>query len=296
MSRNCAIIVCDHGLGHVRRCALIAKEREKLGDLVTIFAPLTAVERLQRAVPSVAGLNVYDFATHTSPERIRLGLRESVEWLDNLPALDNFDSVICDNLPELLKIRPDAMLSANFFWHDVIVGAADDYIQFCENLLSLHKPIIIGCDQFAMEHVRNQVNFRSVALYKVPELVAAAADVTSDQRTDLLVTGGTTPAVHKQLQEIVQKLLDTGPKTYIHVHVDSELMPSNPPPWMSIACFSPAMYCRIKTAICRPGLGVISDLLTVGAEIIPVFEIQNKEMSHNAKILESISKHGPLMP
>ena len=34
MSSNCAIVVCDHGLGHIRRCALIAKARERLGVLL----------------------------------------------------------------------------------------------------------------------------------------------------------------------------------------------------------------------------------------------------------------------
>ena len=288
MSSTCAIVVCDHGLGHVRRCALMAKEREKNGENVTLFAPRASLARLQRAVPSVAGLKVEDFATRTSPERIRQGMPEAVEWLERLPALDVFDTVICDNLPELLALRPDSIISANFFWHDVIDKPAIDYVEYCTNLLFVHKPLVIGCEKFAMECVRKQYNFKPVSLYKVPELVAASEAMPDDQRTDLLVTGGSTSAVYKELQDYILKLMIKGPKPYIRIHVDPDLMPSDPPAWIVKADFSLEMYCRIKAAVCRPGLGVITDLLTVGAEIIPIFELGNSEMKHNADIISKI--------
>lgn len=215
MSGTCAIVVCDHGLGHVRRCALMAKEREQSGQRVTLFAPRASVERLQRAVPSTSGLTVHDFATHTTPARIRQGIPAAVEWLEHLPNLDGFDDVICDNLPEILSRRPDATISAQFFWHDVIEGAADNYAEYCEDLLDQHKPTLIGCELFAMDAVRRQPGFNPVGLYKIPELVAAAENTPPEQRTDLLITGGTTPAVREQLQEVIDELLQKGPGKYV---------------------------------------------------------------------------------
>lgn len=285
MAGTCAIIVCDHGLGHVRRCALMAKEREKTGELVTLFAPLASVERLQRAVPSIAGLTVSDFSTQMTAARVRKGLPVVIDWLDRLPNLDGWDTVICDNLPEILARRPDAIISAQFFWYDAIDGAATDYAEYCEGLLAQHKPTVIGCDLFAMDAVRRQPGFIPVGLYKIPELVAAAQAGTAEGRNDLLVTGGTTPAAYEQLKEVICELLRKGPHPYERVHVDAELLPANPPTWMAAADFSLEMYCQLRAAVCRPGLGVLTDLLTLGVEISPLFEVNNREMLNNAKII-----------
>lgn len=288
MAETCAIIVCDHGLGHVRRCALMAKEREKTGEQVTLFAPLASVKRLQRAVPSIAGLTVNDFATRTNPERVREGLPAVIQWLDRLPDLDHFDTVICDNLPEILARRPDAMISAQFFWHDVIEGAPTDYAEYCEELLDRHKPTVIGCELFAMDAVRKRPGFRPVGLYQIPELVAAAKATPMEHRTDLLVTGGTTPAVREQLRKVIGDLLQNGPGEYRRVHVDSELIPENAPDWMVRADFSLDMYRRLKAAVCRPGLGVVTDLLTVGAQIFALYEDGNEELEFNAEVVARV--------
>lgn len=289
MPKNSAIIVCDHGLGHVRRCALMAKEREKRGERVTIFAPRAAVKKVQIAIPATAKLSIIDFETHTTPQRIRRGLPEATEWLDRLPNLDDFQTVICDNLPEILARRPDAVVSAQFFWHDVIEGAAENYAEFCEELLAQHKPAVVGCALFSMNAVRRQPGFKPVGLYKNPDLIAAIEKTSPARRADLLVTGGTTPAARKQLNEVIDNLIKTGPSPYNRVHVDSDLIPSDAPSWMIVAQFSVEMYCQIKAAICRPGLGVLTDLITVGAEIFPVYEEGNMEMKNNAASLSMIT-------
>ena len=289
MSRTCAIVVCDHGLGHLRRCILMATNRRNQGEQVTLFAPRAAIQRLRCTMTFPKDLTVCDFATHTTPEQIRYGLPKAVEWLRRLPSLDNFETVICDNLPEILAVRPDAIILAQFFWHDVIKGAASNYASYSEELLAQYKPTVIGCDLFAMEAVRRQPGFKPVGLYENPELVAASDATHSGQRTDLLVTGGTTSAVHKKLLRLLIELVEKGPGEYKHVHIDNELLPNNAPSWMIKADFSVEMYCKIKAAICRPGLGTITDLITVGAEIVPVYEESNEEMRHNANVLRTIS-------
>ena len=65
MTISCAIIVCDHGLGHLRRCAIEAKNRQEKGENVTLFAPLKSMERITRIFPSLNGLKILDFSTNT---------------------------------------------------------------------------------------------------------------------------------------------------------------------------------------------------------------------------------------
>jgi len=287
VSQTCAIIVCDHGLGHVRRCALMAVKMERFGHKVVLFAPGASLKRIQRVIPCTEGLDVHHFETKTTPERIRQGLGEAVEWVNRLPNLGRFQSVICDNFPEILARRPDATLSAQFFWHDVIEDGVQEYADYCEHLLIQYKPKIIGCEKFAMEAVRRQPGFKGVELYHNPDLVSAAKSITPETQRSLLVTGGSTPTVRDRLLQNIAKLLESGPGCYERVYVDSELIPEAPPSWMVAADFSAEMYCRIRAAICRPGLGVITDLLTVGASIYPLHESGNREMSHNACILRS---------
>ena len=44
MKKKLCIIACDHGLGHIRRSLLIAKEWQYKGYKVSIFAPKQKVE------------------------------------------------------------------------------------------------------------------------------------------------------------------------------------------------------------------------------------------------------------
>ena len=289
MTISCAIIVCDHGLGHLRRCAIEAKNRQEKGENVTLFAPLKSMERITRIFPSLNGLKILDFSTNTKLENYRHGLTAAIGWIKNIPNLDEFDLVICDNLPEILSLRPDAILYAQFFWHDIFQDLAKDYFYFCENLLAKYCPTIIGCDLFAMNQVKSQPRYKPVGLYFVPELLEAVKKKSLESRTDLLITGGSTKSAHLKIKEIINKILISGPKSFNYIHVDSELLPDDPPTWMIGADFSIEMYCRLKAAICRPGLGVLTDLLTVGVKPYLIYEPGNPEMEHNATVLE---KHG----
>lgn len=285
MGETYAIISCDHGFGHMRRCALMATELEKQGHHVILFAPLDSFGRLQSAMPCVKGLTVRGLETRTTPNTLGGCFSRAIQWLEQLPNLDKFDNVVCDNLPEILACRSDVTISAQFFWHDVINGVSPEYVDFCNVLLKQHKPVVIGCAMFSMDSVKKQPNYKPVKLYKNPDLVAADKNIPRSMRTDLLVTGGTTPSARVRLLQVVDYLLKTGPAHYSVVHVDHELMPKSRPKWMLRADFSVEMYCRLKAAICRPGLGVVTDLLTVGATVFPVYESGNLEMTHNANML-----------
>lgn len=288
MKQSTAIIVCDHGLGHLRRCLLLAKTREQHGEQVLVFAPIQKVERLQLCSPSFASIKVHDFSTRTSPESVRRSFPEVVEWLYRLPSLDRFDTIICDNLVEILLLRSDSIISAQFFWHHVVKGANKHYSNFCDRLLADCNPTVLGCRLFSMDSVRALAGYEPVDLYKIPELAVAAKSSVTPQRADLLVTGGSTSAVRERMQAIVAEILYQGPKSFNRVHVDPQLLPSAFPSWMLPADFSINMYCHIKCAICRPGLGVITDLLTVGAYIYCVYEDDNKELSFNSNKLYDI--------
>ncbi len=291
MTKTLAIVACDHGFGHVRRCCLIALDLYNSGYSVTIFAPDSYLDRLRSYIPSLALIHFIHFETKTTLSSLSLSLSSCIEWLDRLPSLDNFDFVISDNLPEILAIRNDAILSAQFFWHDVSPRICPDYSDLCSDLLARFSPLVFGCELFAMPAVRSQLGFIPVGLYKNPLLVEAITKIVSLSRTDLLVTGGTTPSARNQLTNYIRILLKNGPSDFKRVHVDPNLLPHDPPPWMIKADFSVDMFCSLKCAVCRPGLGILTDLLTVGVKIIPLFEPDNAEMVFNAKVVKHLASH-----
>lgn len=261
---------------------------------VTLIAPYLSVQRLQLCMPfSLQGISLIDFQTYTSVSKFRQGLLASTEWIHRLPSLDKYDIVISDNLLEVLHLRPDAIISAQFFWHLAVVDVHSSYFDYCQELLEHLNPCIIGCHIFSMASVRSRPRFRPVGLFKIPGLQLALKKVSKTQMNSLLITGGSTRVLRDRLLQVIKRLIDLGPHPFSHVYVDPQLLPPNHPSWMSRADFSFHMYCHLKAAICRPGLGVLTDLLTVGARIYPIYEFGNNEMTHNASVVSRMMSADP---
>lgn len=283
-----ALVLCDHGLGHIRRGLIRGWEFMNDGYSVTVFAPKVAHEKLTSIIPCLEAVHVVDFSTKTEILSLRSEVKSSLAWTSRLSNIDSFDRVYCDNLPEILMVRPDATLMAQFFWHEVLVGVSLEYVELCRSLLSVHNPEILGCQLFAMNHVRTQSGFKPVQMAKNPHLVSAQLAQRDRVRTDLLITGGSTDAADAEFQQIVASVINVGQIGGWSVHVEPRLLPKNPPAWMRPARFDVEMYLSLKAAICRPGLGVVTDLITVGVLPKPLYEAGNLEMIHNAGVLNAI--------
>ena len=71
------------------------------------------------------------------------------------------------------------------------------------------------------------------------------------------------------------------------MYIEPDIIPNNPPKWMTTATFTQRMYSNICVAIIRPGVGSITDALSTGARVFTFFEKNNLEMLTNAKIIQS---------
>ena len=291
LSSTIALVLCDHGLGHVRRGLIRGWELMNYGYSVTVFAPGAAHEKLASAIPCLKAVRVVNFSTNTGRLSLRSEVKSSLAWTTKLSKIDSFDRVYCDNLPEILMIRPDATLMAQFFWHEVLSGVSPEYVDLCRSLLSAHKPEILGCQMFSMDHVRTLPGFRPVQMVRNPHLVSALKETRDRVRTDFLITGGTTDAADHEFRQVVSSVLSVGSIGYSSIYVEPHLLPKKPPPWMKPARFDVEMYLGLKAAICRPGLGVVTDLLTSGIVPKPLYEADNLEMVHNANVLNTLRKN-----
>ena len=300
--KRVAIIACDNGLGHVRRCYLVGLELARCGILVDLFAPVKSFEKFKTLFASHENLRKIDFSTGTSAEKLINSDQFSMYWHERLPDISQYHTVVSDNLPEILHIRPDALLSGHFFWHNVLNNLSEEYRLASQALIERCNPIVIATELFASEIVRSCPKYTPVGLY-----------INGNQSLDalngdaLLITGGNTPVLRSGLQKYIQEILRHGSCIFGTVYIDPDLLHSADkgydgldegdafkdrryelPDWIKIATYDDAMYKQVAVAICRPGIGTITDLLQHGGRAICVYESGNKEMAENARRLEAM--------
>lgn len=281
-----ALIACDHGLGHVRRVVLVADALHRAGAEATVLAPGGAVARVRRSSDAPdPGVRLIEFASATTPNALRSGDVRAVRWEERLPDLTGFDIVVADTLPEVLAVRPDAVLLAQFLWHDVLEDVDRAYRERAIELLSRSRRVI-GSELFAMPAVRGLAGFVPVGLYG-----PGAPKHDGGARHDLLISGGTTGAAAEALQQVVLRLVREGPGPYRHVLVDPELVPAGAPRWVRPAEHTSGSYEGLAGAVVRPGLGLLSELLARRVPVWTVAESRNVELAFNAAVVERIG-HG----
>jgi len=278
---SAALIACSNGLGHVRRVLMIASELKKVGHRATVFAPKSSVQKLATSLPVEINFCIKDFDTVTSAKGLRDGDPRVLDWEQRLPAIDSFDLVLSDNLPEVLAVRPDAWLSGNFLWHEVLYGISDAYFQRARDLLETYKPRILTYGGLSViEDVSNlQINECAIPNPKITRC--------RTPRDSLLITCGTGGEVELVYKDFVESLTKDRVKPFTQVFVEPKLVPRNPKKWISPASFTTTMFGRTLVAICRPGFGIVSDCLRYKIGMVNVFEQENKEMLRSAQVLQS---------
>jgi len=266
-----ALIACDHGFGHVRRCLLIARELVARAHTVTLFAPRRATDRFNTA----DAIDLVDFATGTTVEGLRGGDALASAWADRLPSLDHFDVVVSDNLPEVLDIRPDAVLSGSFFWHLVLDGIDARIAERAETLLRTHHPRMIGSTIFAMPELEARTQLRRVGLCVSGPPPSVPGDA-------LLVACGGTRAMEAPFASLLRQVARRPQPPFSTVFVEPRLIPADAPPWMLPATFDATMYCRLSAAVCRAGVGTMTECAWARARVFSVGEAGNAEVTFNA--------------
>ncbi len=202
------------------------------GAQVTLFAPAQATRRIDRSVGVSDRLTTVDFDTATSAESLRTGVAHTAHWERRLPPLDRFDSVLCDNLPEVLAVRRDAILSGNFFWHQTLPDVAPEIRVRAVALLATHRPLMITYGPFAAEELQNVTRCIPVALIQIRRQVA------DSQRDALLVTCGRSGALREETIDLIETI-SGGPKPAdVKVFVEPDLLPDKAPAWMGPADYS----------------------------------------------------------
>lgn len=271
-----AIIACDSGFGHVRRCALIAAALRERGADCDLFVPREATLRLD--APTI------EFRTHSSPAGWRMGARETVAWPERLPDLDRYDYVLADSLPEILDRRSDAILIGHFLWTHVLPDVDAAHVSHVSALLDRHRPQMYGTGLLASDRLKAACRYTDVGFF-----VASEQDQLPTDRDELLVSSGlgAEPSALVPLKQAVAALaaLEAPPAPFKLVHVEPGLLPNTPPRWMIPASYEPAMYRRLAAAILRPGAGTVTDCVARSVWMVWPQSSDHDEILHNANTI-----------
>jgi hypothetical protein len=198
------------------------------------------------------------------------------DWNTDLPDLNGFDAVVCDNLVEVLTMRPDAWLSGSFFWHRALESLPSAKIMHAESLLRQFRPRMISSGLFAAPYLRSSTRLSLVGLYDFP------GSRVQVEKTDFLLSCGTGGGATEEAGELVHRLASDQHPFCRTLWVEPSLYSEGMPQWMQPATFSPEMYARVACAIIRPGVGTTTDALLAGARVFSFYEKGNYEMSTNA--------------
>jgi hypothetical protein len=274
--KTCLIIACDNGFGHIRRCLLIANKLAELGCKIHLYGNIIAIEKFRNITGIHKNVEPFQFNTNTSISSIKQGKPDL--WYLRLPSISSYDFVISDNLPEILLIRSDAILSGSFLWHRVVDAVDQTFYSETENLVRQYKPKMIGTKLFTDPNLGEITDLQLVGLI-VPE----TRNQFESSGEDLLITCGKSGEHESAILKLIFDLIQNRKTTpFDTVWVEPALLPGSHPEWMKKATYDKAMYTRVKAAICRPGIGTLTDCLYYGARVFCTFEAGNKEMLHNS--------------
>ena len=291
--KNIAFFVCPNGLGHLRRSISIIKTIIKIRNvkvklfvskskensfLIDFFKKLPRTEICFFYLPHPAyDKNEYEYS----------------EVLKNLkPLLKDIDVLISDNLIYPLSVLDihNKFCIAQFFWHDLLI--LDQLSKNSREIVDLeiaslekNKFVIYGSNLFSMPAVSNHKLFKPIELVENP-LFSKPTKVK--KRKGVLITDGTTKFSRDYLNKITPDIIEISLNYGLDVFISPRLSNKNNFHKVKKFDYTSKDFSKILVGICRPGLGIISDLLYSGAIPIPCFSEVNAEMEFNKEQINKL--------
>jgi len=268
-----ALIACSNGMGHVRRMLALAKSLNELGALPILLAPKEKCERLIKLYNSFKP-QIINFESATKYNDWLLGKADN--WIQDLPDLSDYDSIVSDNLLEVLLIREDAWISGSFIWQYALSGIASNQVRNADKILNQYNPRMISSNLFAADYLAKKTRLFKVGLFSF------CSSHKYHNGTDILISTGTGGAICDEVEIFLDEISNSNRPIKGVLWIEPSLWKSHMPQWILPADFTPHMYKKLRCAIIRPGVGTVTDCLLYGARIFSFYEIENYEMIENA--------------
>lgn len=280
--KHIAAIVCNNGLGHLKRVLSVIERitilREKKYHF-SVFFNQDKIIYFQNIIDKLLkDKKIESFDVKGNGEEYE---KEFIgKYRDDLI---NADFIWSDNYIFPLKFRPDTLLTGSFLWLDM--ESEQERINDFVSLLKQSKPIMIGIDYFATENVLKYTDFLGVGIYEYYEFELLK------NRNNLLISFGRSPAAQEMYINNKNFICEyirnnkAGFKYFIEPEYFDDLKEL---PGVFKAGFSEDMYRNTGIAVIRPGIGTVCSVLSKSGHIISIYEKNNFEMENNATTLRKM--------
>ena len=295
MTKHFALIACSNGFGHARRTLALALELLRRGHNVTWFGQAEAFAHFKFHFDFLdqqnGKLTVLPLVTNTSAAALRQAPSDAMNWYRQLPSLASYDGVLSDNLLEVLYLRSDAIISGHFLWSMALADLPPEIAAQENLLLAKYQPPILSGAPFTFPQLKAYRGLIESGLSSFTKVgFTKSAQSNQNSQRNLLISSGKGGELSHAVQCFVETLKQKRPTEFDCAYVEPHALSAETMrPWLQPADFSPSMYKNIAAAICRPGIGTVTDSLEAGARVFAVAEPQNLEVSHNSSCMQNLN-------
>lgn len=283
-------IPSSNGFGHIKRCIILGKEFSKRGFKSYIWCKQSIFNNILSKISVEHEEYNIDCFDKDIPSFLDFRMRNEYSKSFIREAsyiLNKMDLIISDNHIEGLLLSNNAILSANFFWHqnrsnDFI---NDSYYDYCINILKRLNPYVISSELFQDRIAQSYLRIKKIGLI-VNRNSLAFNKSDADKKESILISAGMTDVAIKLALDIANTLINN--KIYLDKRIFLEPRLFNYQSWpkhVEKATYTPSMYKSLKYAFIRPGLGTISDCLSNYVCPICFNEGNSMEMICNRRII-----------
>ena len=277
------LIACPNGFGHTSRLEKLGSLLDKMNHSVSFLIGEaqknflhTIVKEWQNTPWIVTGRALSLLNEGGDP-------RKSIaEYLSTIKNYNDFDLVICDNFPEIIEFRSDAILMSNFLWCEVL----NNHSYSCDSKALLSKfPVsrVISNRFFAtpalQEHGFYPINF--LGRFN-PSLTSIPGD-----KLKILVSCGNSDEAHRYYTQLADSIINNPLFLKYDIYVEAFFLEHTSAKNVKRAMFNDLMFNEISMAIIRPGMGTLAECITRAIPIIAYEFGDNFEMRHNAEVVNN---------
>ena len=284
MKTKINLIICPNGFGHFRRLNTIIDIIDLQRFDVTIFTDKDAISRFHKRIKLNLSKEIKIKNVPNLPISLDYQVKTSNKILDIFNFIDDFDKdslIISDNYPEVFKFKDNGILLANFFWHKEISKFIDDKSYNFIN--SPKKRFITLGTIFSKSYIKSLKNFSQIGLFGNKKVSAPKKN-----NRILFVQGKGVWTVNYPLlfKRYIEKYLtkydgeiviDELLENFEHPNLSKDITYSSAKDFKNLDKFD--------FVIGRPSLGIVTDCLERNISFIPIYDKEDNEANHNAKII-----------
>ena len=271
-----AVIPSNNGLGHIKRCSIIANELSKKNK-VHFYSPQSKTKKFKFDKK----IKLINFNTKINFNSKYF--KNNKAWINKFLKNNYYDIYFSDNLPELAYLKKNFFLYANFFWHHLFKKKNPNKSKEIDNLIVNKKVTVFSDKLFVSKEILKK--FNPVLI----DIVGSKLKKKKIKKKGILFSFGTSNYIEKKnILKFLIKERKNLKKNFSKVYVDKMFYDKMKD--LSLADYKNNMFHNIDCAIVKPGLGIVTDCIKRNIKIITYVKNQNEEFKNNSLVLNKVFK------